>query len=177
MIKYSYRLMHAVMLDRGIYEEVEHDRTATPQALATVLLSSVAAGIGAGGLAGPTLEAQLMTSGVALATWVAWAVLVQQIGMRWWPARQSHADTGQLLRTLGFAAAPGYLQVFAVFDPIATPVFIAAWAWMLAAMVVAVRQALDYQSTWRAVVTASLALGLAVTLALVFGLVFGPAAY
>ena len=46
------RLMGAAMLDAGIYEEVEADRTATAQALAVVVFSSLAAGIGAKGMEG-----------------------------------------------------------------------------------------------------------------------------
>ena len=60
------------------------------------------------------------------------------------------ADHGELLRTIGFSSAPGLLRVLGVFEPIAGPVFAICALWMLVAMVVAVRQALDYSSTWRA---------------------------
>jgi hypothetical protein len=60
-------------------------------------------------------------------------------------------DVGQLLRTLGFSAAPGLLFVAGLWPPFATPVFTLVPLWMLATMVVAVRQALDYTSTARAV--------------------------
>lgn len=176
MIVYVYRLMRAVVLDRGVFEDVEHDTRAMPQAVLTVLLSSLAAGIGAGGLAGPSWQTLAGVTGVALVTWVAWAELVRQVGTRWWPGSAASVDSGQLLRTLGFAAAPGLLQVFAILQPVAIPVFVASWIWMLAAMVVAVRQAFDFTETWRAAATAALSLGLAVALAAIFGLLFGPAA-
>ena len=57
-----------------------------------------------------------------------------------------------------FAASPGLLQVFALFPSLTLPVFVGTWIWMLAAMVVAVRQALDYSSTLRALVVCALAL-------------------
>ena len=61
------------------------------------------------------------------------------------------AHLGQLLRTIGFASAPGLLRVFAAV-PVAGSILEAVlWVWMLAATVVAVRQALDYTSTMRAV--------------------------
>ena len=47
--------------------------------------------------------------------------------------------------------------------------------WMLAALVVAVRQALDYQSRARAVIVCSLGWMLATAIAIVLGLAFGSA--
>ena len=43
---YLQRLMGAAALDAAIYEEVEADRNATAQALLTVVLASVALGLG-----------------------------------------------------------------------------------------------------------------------------------
>ena len=48
--------------------------------------------------------------------------------------------------------------------------FVLSWLWMLAAMVVAVQHALDFQSTARAVVVCAVALALAVSLAVLLGL-------
>jgi hypothetical protein len=86
------------------------------------------------------------------------------------PDRQTRVDYGQLIRTIGFAAAPGLFQIFALFTSIAVPVFVLSWIWMLAAIIVAVR--LDFQSTWRAfgvcVLTLCLALTTTVAIALAF---------
>jgi hypothetical protein len=67
------------------------------------------------------------------------------------PEPATKSDVGELVRTTGFAATPGLLRVFGVIPMLGWLVVIAAWLWTLAAMVVAVRQALDYQSTARAV--------------------------
>ena len=67
------------------------------------------------------------------------------------PTAKTSADHGELLRTIGFSSAPGLLRVFGVITPITGAVFVICTLWMLVAMVVAVRQALDYQSTLRAV--------------------------
>ena len=58
---------------------------------------------------------------------------------------------GQLLRTIGFSAAPGLIRVLGIIPGLYAPVFFVASLWMLVTMVVAVRQALDYESTGRAV--------------------------
>ena len=67
------------------------------------------------------------------------------------PEPQTRADVGELLRTIGFASAPGMLRVFGIVPGATIPAFAITAVWMLAAMIVAVRQALDYQSTSRAV--------------------------
>jgi hypothetical protein len=164
------------MFDAATYEDVEADRGATPQALAIILFSSLAAGIGARGSSGAaaTLSFFATASVMALITWVAFALLTFEIGARILPSADTRADVGELLRTLGFAATPGLIQVFGVFPGATVPVFTLAIAWALAASVVAVRQALDYTSTGRAVAVCGLGLLLSLVIALVLGLVFGP---
>jgi len=55
------------------------------------------------------------------------------------------------MRTLGFSSSPGVVRIVGVIPGLAPVVMIVAGVWMLAAMVVAVRQALDYSGTGRAV--------------------------
>lgn len=142
------RMKRAALLDVTLYEEVEHDSTATGQAMTVVVLSSVAAGIGglAGGVGGLVLGAVW-----GLVGWFLWAGLTYLIGTRMLPEPETEADLGQLLRTLGFAAAPGVLRVFGFIPGLGWLISFAASVWMLVATVIAVRQALDYRSTGRAV--------------------------
>jgi hypothetical protein len=80
-----------------------------------------------------------------------WAFLTYLIGTRLLPEPQTRADVGELLRTIGFSSSPGLIRVLGIIPFMRGFVFLLAAAWMLAAMVIAVRQALDYQSTLRAV--------------------------
>jgi len=171
---FLYRLMGAAVLDGGVYEGLEHDRHATWQAATAVVLSSLAAGVGSGGWRGAALSTFATFSAIALVTWIAWAVLTLQIGTRVLPGRRTHSDMGELLRTLGFATAPGFLQVFAAFPRMTVPVFAGAWIWMFVATVVAVQHALDYERTTRALAVSALAAGLCVTLAIIVAVLFGP---
>jgi hypothetical protein len=144
------RLIRAAKLDPSLYEEVEADRTALSQAMGVVILSSVATGIGLLPLVG--LEGLLLGTGLALVSWYVWAYLIYLIGTKLLPEPGTHATIRELLSTIGFASAPGIVRVLA-FDPSFAPaVMLVASAWMLVAMIIAVRQALDYQSTLRAVV-------------------------
>ena len=171
---FAYRLFGAALLDASVYEGIEADRGAMTQAIVAVLLSSLAAGIGAAGWEGPHASTLVVMTGIALVTWFAWAVLMYQIGARLLPASDTQTDLGELLRTIGFAAAPGLLQVFAVFPRMMMPVFVVSWIWMFAATVTAVRHALDYQSTGRTLLVCALAAGLAIALAVGLGVLFGP---
>lgn len=142
-------MYRAAKLDASLYEEVEADRNALGQAMGVVVISSVAAGVGAleqGGLA-----LILFSIAAALLGWVLWAWVTYLVGTKILPEPQTEADFGQLLRTLGFSSAPGVIRVLGLIPGLTQAVFIVASAWMIAAMVVAVRQALDYKSTGRAI--------------------------
>ncbi len=168
------RLIGAAALDAAIYEEVEADAGATSQAFAVVLLSSLAAGVGSGGLAGPSVATVVFISALALLAWAAWAIVTLEIGTRILPGAQTRADVGQMLRTIGFAATPGMLRVLGIMPSVSAPVFAVTAVWMLAAMVVAVRQALDYRSTTRALAVCALGWVLAVVMFVAIGVLFGP---
>jgi hypothetical protein len=168
------RLIGAMALDTAIYEEVEADRAATGQAFAIVIFSSLAAGVGARGLGEVTVASMAYFSAVALIAWAAWALVTFQIGGRLMPSPQTRVDVGELLRTIGFASTPGLLRVLGVMPAVALPVFVVTSIWMLLAMIVAVRQALDYTSTARAVAVCVFGWAMAIAIALVMGLVFGP---
>jgi hypothetical protein len=143
------RIFQAAMLNRGIYEEVEQDEEALGQAMGVVVLSSIAAGIG-------TIQ-QLGIRGILLGTlfalilWYVWAFFTYWIGTRVLPEPKTRSNHGELLRTIGFSSAPGIIRILAIIPELGSIIFIATGLWMLVAMVYAVKQALDYDSTLRAV--------------------------
>ncbi|MCL7487892.1 MAG: YIP1 family protein [Desulfobulbaceae bacterium] len=145
------RMLRAAKLDIHLYEEVEADTSAMPQAIGVVVLSSVAAGIGSTGMGATGAGGILMGIVAALAGWYIWAFLTYFIGTRLLPEPQTKADYGELLRTIGFSSSPGMIRILGIIPGLGTLVFFIASIWMLVAMVIAVRQALDYTSTWRAV--------------------------
>jgi hypothetical protein len=168
------RLIGAAALDAAIYEEVEADPGAIVQATIIVVVSSLASGVGATGFGGRISGAPFFAI-AALMSWAAWALVVYEIGGRLMPEPQTRVGLGQLLRTIGFAATPGFISVLGFMRGLTVPVFIVASVWMVAAMVVAVRQALDYRSTAHAIGVCVLGWVLAVVLAIALGLLFAPA--
>jgi len=143
-------MIGAAKLDADIYEEVEADKTAMGQAMGVVVLSSLAAGIGSIGRGGFGLDI-MVTIILSLITWYVWAYITYLVGTKLLPEPQTKADHGELLRTIGFSSSPGLIRVFGIIPGLTNAVYLIASIWMLVAMIIAVRQALDYQSTLRAV--------------------------
>ncbi len=143
------RIIRAAKLDVNLYEEVEADKGAMGQAVGVVVLSSIAAGVGTFGRGG--VGGIVVGTIVALVSWYIWAYLTYFIGTKLLAEPQTKADHGELLRTIGFSSSPGLIRILGVIPPLAGIVIMVAQTWMLVAMVIAVRQALDYTSTWRAV--------------------------
>ncbi len=143
------RMVRAAKLDAQLYEEVEADQGALGQAMGVVVLASVAGGVGSGGLGG--LSGILIGTVGALIGWFIWAALTYLIGTKILPEPTTRADVGELLRTTGFSSSPGLIRVLGLVPGITGIVFLVSGVWMLTAMIIAVRQALDYRSTFRAV--------------------------
>ncbi len=173
MARFIPRLIGSVVLDAAAYEEVEADRSAIWQAMIVVLLSAVATGVGARGLGAP-LSLVPGVAIVALITWVAWALLTYQIGVRLFPTADTRSDVGELMRTIGFSSAPGLFRVFGVIPQLATTIFVLTTVWMLCAMVVAVRQALDFSSTRRALAVCVVGWTLMLVFLITLGFWVGP---
>ncbi len=149
MSSFKDRIIRAAKLDIHLYEEVEADTGALGQAMGVVVLSSVAAGLGSIGKVG--LGGILIGTIIALIGWYVWAYLTYFIGTKLLPEPQTKTNPGELLRTIGFSSSPGLIRILAIIPGTSGVVFLAASIWMLVAMVIAVRQALDYKSTLRAV--------------------------
>jgi hypothetical protein len=149
MNSFINRMIRAAKLDANLYEEVEADESSMGQAMGVVILSSLAAGIGNyfvtgfGGLIWATIT--------ALIGWFVWAYLVYFIGVKFLPEPQTSSSPGELLRTIGFSSSPGIIRVLGVIPFLNWILNLVASIWMLVAMVIAVRQALDYKGTGRAV--------------------------
>ncbi len=149
MANFANRIIRAARLDVALYEEVEADKSALGQAMGVVVLSSIAAGIGSASKAG--LSGMLIGVVVSLVGWYIWAYLTYFIGTRLLPEPQTKADHGELLRTIGFSSSPGLIRVLGIIPVMRSIVFLIAAIWMLVAMIIAVRQALDYSTTLRAI--------------------------
>jgi hypothetical protein len=156
------RMKGAAMLDIPTYEEVEADTTATTQAAAVVAIAAVAQAIGALGRGGPGFIGALLAAFIG---WLIWAGVTYLIGDK---VLGGTATWGELLRTLGFAQAPGILGILGIIPILGGLVRLVVFIWILIAGVIAIRQALDF-STGKAVLTALLGWLAIVILTVVLG--------
>jgi len=147
MSNFFNRVFRAIKIDVDLYEEVERDKSATFQAGLVVVLSSMAAGVGALQLGASNF---LIAPVLSLISWYVWAYIIYFVGVKLFPDKNTKSDHGELLRTIGFSSAPGLIRIFGITPDLMTVTFIGSAFWMLACMVVGVRAALDYTSLWRA---------------------------
>jgi hypothetical protein len=139
----------AARLDAPTYEEVEADKGATWQAVLIAIVSSLAITIGDFHNGDTDIPARLVGG---LAGWIVWLFFIWLVGVKMLPEPETRSNLGELIRTTGFASTPGLFRILGMIPIVGWVVVIAAWLWTLAAMVIAVRQALDYRSLGRAIV-------------------------
>lgn len=140
---FGERFVGAMRVDTSVYEEVEADTGATGQAAAVVALVAIAGAIGGGaGWLGALASAFL--------GWLIWSGVTYVVGDK---LLGGTATWGELLRTIGFALAPGVLYVFGIVPILGWIVELIVGIWLLVTVVVAIRQALDF-GTLRALLTA-----------------------
>src|SRR5215203_5823413 len=130
------RMRGAALLDVATYEEVEHDNGATGQAAVVVIIVAVCSAIGAVWRGGPSI---IMGPVSAILGWLLWSAITYVIGDK---LLGGTATWGELLRTLGFAQAPGVLMIFGIIPILGGMVRAVAAIWMLFTGIVAIRQAL-----------------------------------
>jgi len=170
------RAIGVARFDPQAYEAVEHDEAATGTALAIVVLASIANGIGS--LRDTGILGAIVGAIFAVIGFVLYAGIAYLIGAKVFATAETRATWGQLLRTLGFAQAPGVLRVLGIVPVIGPIIGFVVAVWILVASVIAIRQACDF-STGRAILTAIvswIAYFIFVVLPMVFlGVLFGVA--
>lgn len=145
------RAIGVARFDPQAYEAVEHDEAATGTALAIVVLASIANGIG--NLRDTGILGAIVGVIFAVIGFVLYAGIAYLIGAKVFATEETRATWGQLVRTLGFAQAPGVLRVLGIVPLIGGVVNFVVAIWILVASIVAIRQACDF-STGRAILTA-----------------------
>jgi hypothetical protein len=151
---FGERFVGALKLDAHVYEEVEHDGSALGQAAAVVALAALAQGLGTAG-AGGGLGGAIGAIVGGFLGWVVATAVIWLIGVK---LMDHSSDYLELLRTTGFASAPGVLMALGILPlgPLRAVLGLAVFVLSVIAYVIAVRQALDI-GTGRAVVVCLLA--------------------
>jgi hypothetical protein len=157
MTLFLKRFMGVLVLDLSTFEEIEADRRAAMESVVVVLLVCLAGGFAALGLGLAGIGGFVVGAVVWLGAWLVWAALITTVGTVALPESKTKSNLREVLRVMGYAAAPGVFLVFAAMRTAAALVLTLVTAWMMASAVIAVRQALDYRSTSRAIAVCVLA--------------------
>jgi hypothetical protein len=164
MANFGERVVGAMRLDPNTFEEIERDPTAMGQAAGVIALAAVSIGIGNmwyGGLSGIVSKVVIALIGYAV-----WAVLVWLIGTKVMPDPTTKADFAEAFRVIGFAASPGVLGIITIIPILGWLLLFVIWLWQLAAMVIAVKAVLDYDTIGKAIVV--VVIGFVVNLCVTF---------
>jgi hypothetical protein len=153
MASFVHRMIGAAKLDVATFEEVKADPEATVQSIVVVLLSAAAAGIGALRV-GATYA--YWTFAISLVAWVVWAFVIWLIGAMFLAEAETDASVDQLMRPAGFATSPGIISVLGWIPYLGALIPSTVAIWVFAATVVAVRQALSYKGTARAILVCTI---------------------
>jgi len=143
------RMRGAAMLDIATYEEVEHDESLTTQAAMVVVIAAICRGLGGFGGGNSSI---IVGAVAALFSWLVWAGVTYLIGDK---LLKGTATWGELLRTLGYAQAPAVLLILGFLPVLGAIVGAIVGIWLLVTGIVAIRQALDFD-TGKAILTAFL---------------------
>ena len=141
------RVFRSVKIDPDVFNEVQKDKNATISAAIVVILSSSAAGIGAASLG---VSNFILAPAFSIISWFVWAYVVYFVGVKLFPDPKTKTTQFALLRAIGFSSAPGIIRIFGFNEGLMIVTFLGSFIWMLACMVVAVKETLNYKSLWKA---------------------------
>ncbi len=164
------RMIRAAMLDAQLYEEVEHDPSKDQEALMVVILVALVNGI----LAFPfnlLLGRGFVTSVFLLVFNIIWTLIAYYLYayVTYWVGTslfQGTADVGELRRVLGYAYAPAIFLWVPCIGWLIVPI------WLLVTGIIAVRQALDVDTT-KAVLTVLISIVIIFVVYLILASIFG----
>ena len=170
MASFGERVVGAMRLDANTFEEIERDPTAMGQGAGVIALAAVSLGIGNvwyGGMSGIVSQVIISIIGYAV-----WAVLVWLIGTKVMPDPATKADFAEAFRVIAFAAAPGVLGIITIIPILGWLLLIVIWLWQMAAMVIAVKAVLDYDTIGKAIIVVVIGFFVNLCVTVLLGMMF-----
>ena len=172
------RIVRAIRLDWTVFREIAVDPEATKQAAIIVLVVSFLSAVGSGlgllvakvgfGTAVLGFFNEWLIGGVLIG-WIGWAILTYFVGTTLFKGESSIEE---MLRVLGYASAPRLLGLLGFIPCVGWMFTFAGWILALIAGVIAVREAMEFD-TGNAVVTVLISWVIALVLSLIIRVIFG----
>ena len=156
------RMIGAAMLNASVFEEIEADRSALLQAIGIVILVTLCGIVG--GIVGDIIEGDVqpvkilgavLSGGLfGLLRWALWVTLIYLVGGLMLKTATTETSWAELGRVVGFAYTPGVIVILSFLPGIGNLMGFIAFGWTLVAVIIAIRHALDYEGTGRAIIVA-----------------------
>ncbi len=172
------RIMRAIRLDWTVFREIAEDPNAMTEAaiIVTVVTFLSAVGTFIGALIGELgmgtallgFFSGWLISGILIG-WIGWAVLTYFVGTLLF---QGKTDIPEMMRVLGYANAPNLLGIFGFIPCVGWLISLAGAILALIAGVIAVREAMEFDTT-KAIVTVVIAWVIAFVISLAIGSLIG----
>jgi hypothetical protein len=143
------RMTRASQLNVDLYEEVEHNPGLDGEARTVVILVSALAALGVlvtylfRGNIGAGIGGAIGTAILGVIQWYLWSFITLLIGTRMFGGT---ADFGQVSRAIAYASTPNALRVLMFIPILGGLLALIAAIWSAVCGVVAVRQAMDFDS-------------------------------
>ncbi len=151
MRQYFIRFYRAAKLDVTFYQEIAAEPALLNQAWITVLIYAMLSSWGSFARAGAVGSNIGMVS--ALIGWYIWVFSSYFVGTRFLnekPMNVERSDRKTVIRAMGFACAPGAVRLLGIIPGLGMATLVLSSIWMIAAATIAVKVALNFESTARA---------------------------
>ena len=152
------RMIGAAMFNSATYEEIEADRNALGEAILVVVLVTVCGIVGGiidgligGGGLGGLVRGIIVGLLFGIVRWALWVTVLNFVGGKMLRTSDTETNWSEIGRVLGYAYTPGVLSLLIFIPVVGVILSFVGIVWTLAAVVVGARQALDFDSTGRAI--------------------------
>ena len=152
------RMIGAALFNAETYEDIEADRGAIGQAILVVILVTICGIVGGiidglldGGGGQGIIRGTMVGLLRGIVLWAIWVSLLSLVGGMMLRTGSTNTSWAEIGRVVGFAYSPGVLSIFSFVPFIGWLFPIVTFVWTIAAVTMGVRQALDFESTGRAI--------------------------
>ena len=137
-------IFSSLKLDKNLYRNNKNFGEAAIYFAGLIMILDGVAGAVA---ANTIIKTSIGISGLtAILTWLVWALFIYVIGVKIFPDKETNVSFKKVLIGVGYANAPGLLRFFAVTPDLMVPIIILTQFWILAGLIISMKQILNLKS-------------------------------
>ena len=141
-------IVRSIKLDKTLYKDNKNFGEAAIYFAGLIMILDGVAGAVA---ANTIIKTAIAMSGLtAIFTWLVWAIFIYVIGVKLFSDKDSKIPFKKVLIGVGYAHVPGLLRFFAVTPDLMIPIIFLTQFWIFAGLIIATKQILNLQSSFKA---------------------------